>query len=88
MDDIINVHKGSSVLIFKELIIFIEEETIMSFGSVFNYLFMFAAGVAWCAVIILAVILLIYLVRIARWYIKEQNVPPLFGRKNKKDSEE
>ena len=75
-------------MIFKELIIFIEEETIMSFGSVFNYLFMFAAGVAWCAVIILAVILLIYLVRIARWYIKEQNVPPLFGRKNKKDSEE
>ena len=75
-------------MIFKELIIFIEEETIMSFGSVFNYLFMFAAGVAWCAVIILAVILLIYLVRIARWYIKEQDVPPLFGRKNKKDSEE
>lgn len=75
-------------MIFKELIIFIEEETIMSFGSVFNYLFMFAAGAAWCAVIILAVILLIYLVRIARWYIKEQNVPPLFGRKNKKDSEE
>ena len=75
-------------MIFKELIIFIEEETIMSFGSVFNYLFMFAAGVAWCAVIILAVILLIYLVRIARWYIKEHNVPPLFGRKNKKDSEE
>ena len=75
-------------MIFKELIIFIEEETIMSFGSVFNYLFMFAAGVAWCAVIILAVILLIYLVRIARWYIKEQNVPPLFGRKNKKDNEE
>ena len=75
-------------MIFKELIIFIEEETIMSFGSVFNYLFMFAVGVAWCAVIILAVILLIYLVRIARWYIKEQDVPPLFGRRKKKDSEE
>ena len=60
----------------------------MSLGVVFNYLFMFAAGVAWCAVIILAVILLIYLVRIARWYIKEQDVPPLFGRRKKKDSEE
>ena len=75
-------------MIFKELIIFIEEETIMSFGSVFNYLFMFAAGVAWCAVIVLAVILLVYLVRIARWYIKEKDVPPLFGRRKKKDSEE
>ena len=75
-------------MIFKELIIFIEEETIMSFGSVFNYLFMFAAGVAWCAVIVLAVILLVYLVRIARWYIKEQDVPPLFGRRKKKDREE
>ena len=86
MDDIINVNKGSSVLIFKDKLI--REEKIMSFGSVFNYLIMFAAGLAWCAVIVLAVILLIYLVRIARWYIKEQNVPPLFGRKNKKDSEE
>ena len=75
-------------MIFKELIIFIEEETIMSFGSVFNYLFMFAAGAASCAVIILAVILLIYLVRIARWYINKNDIPPLFGRRKKKDSEE
>jgi len=60
----------------------------MSLGVVFNYLFMFATGVAWCAVIVLAVILLVYLVRIARWYIKEKDVPPLFGRRKKKDSEE
>ena len=60
----------------------------MSLGVVFNYLFMFAVGVAWCAVIILAVILLIYLVRIARWYINKNDIPPLFGRRKKKDSEE
>ena len=67
----------------------------MSLGTVFNslgtalgYIFMFAAGVAWCAVIVLAVILLVYLVRIARWYIKEHDVPPLFVRRKKKNSEE
>ncbi|MBR5292402.1 MAG: hypothetical protein IKU32_05720 [Clostridia bacterium] len=60
----------------------------MSFGTVFNYFIMFAAGVAWCAVIVLAVILLVYLVRIARWYIKEHDVPPLFVRRKKKNSEE
>ena len=60
----------------------------MSFGSVFNYLFMFAVGVAWCAVIVLAVILLIYLVRIAKWYIKKNEIPPLIGRRKKKGTEE
>lgn len=60
----------------------------MSFGTAFNYFIMFAAGVAWCAVIVLAVILLVYLVRIARWYIKEHDVPPLFVRRKKKNSKE
>ena len=60
----------------------------MSFGTAFNYFIMFAAGVAWCVVIVLAVILLVYLVRIARWYIKEHDVPPLFVRRKKKNSEE
>ena len=41
-----------------------------------------------CAVIVLAVILLVYLLRIAKWYIKKNDVPPLFGRSNKKDKEE
>ena len=73
-------------MIFKDKLI--REEKIMSFGSVFNYLIMFAAGVAWCAVIVLAVILLIYLVRIAKWYIKKNDIPPLFQRKRKNNTEE
>ena len=59
-----------------------------SIGTIISHLLMAVMGVAQFLVIILAVILLIYLVRIARWYIKEQDVPPLFGRRNKKDSEE
>lgn len=59
-----------------------------SIGTIISHLLMAVMGFAQFLIIILAMILLIYLVRIARWYIKEQNVPPLFGRRKKKDSEE
>ena len=59
-----------------------------SIGTIISHLFLALMGVAQFLIIILAVLLLVYLLRIARWYIKEQDVPPLFGRRKKKDSEE
>ena len=60
----------------------------MWMGVFFNYLTMAVAAAAWCAIIVLAIMLMVSLLRIARWYIKEHNIPPLFGRRNKKDREE
>ena len=59
-----------------------------SIGTIISHFLMAVMGVAQFLVILLAVLLLVYLLRIARWYIKEQDVPPLFGRRNKKYSEE
>lgn len=59
-----------------------------SIGTIISHLLMAVMGFAQFLIIILAVILLVYLVRIARWYINKNDIPPLFGRKNKKDSEE
>jgi len=58
------------------------------FSIISNYLIMAVVAAAWCAIIILSITLLIYLLRIARWYINKNQIPPLFGRKNKKNSEE
>lgn len=60
----------------------------MSFGTLFSHFTLALSSVAWYAIIILAVILLVYLLRIARWYIKKNDIPHLFGRRNKKDTEE
>ena len=60
----------------------------MSPGTLFSHLTLALSGVAWCAIIVLALILLIYLVRIAKWYINKNDIPPLFCRKSKKDAEE
>ena len=55
------------------------------FSIISNYLTMAAVIAAWCIIIVLSITLLIYLLRIAKWYIKKKDIPPLFGRRNKKD---
>ena len=60
----------------------------MSFGVFISNLMMAVGAVVGYSVIIMSFILLVYLLRIARWYIKKNEIPPLFGRKNKKDIEE
>ncbi len=57
----------------------------MSFGAFISHLTMAVGAVLGYAVIIMSFILLIYLLRIAKWYIKKNDIPPLFGRRNKKD---
>ncbi len=87
-DDIINVNFSSFVYVFSVPNSFnIGGKIMTSIGTVISHLFLAIMGVAQYVIIIAGVILMVYLLRITRWYIKKHNVPPLFGNKIKKDKE-